>query len=195
MNDKIELSVLWQAILHAKYIILSIVIGLTLVSWIYVLQLHPNPVLYKAQATISIGRILNGHKADETLNYMNLFDVSRDLKILINSTMDLRADVPTRSQSIIQLSYVDENVNIAKQKVKEGIEFILTRHQVIEDLYTKELYKVQKSEVVGDIKIIDVTKKSKKLLLVVTVFLMSLFLSMFSVIYFTFLRSERTKSF
>jgi len=181
-EDTIDLRELWSIILKRKSIVVGIVSVVTVASFIYVWMLRPVTPLYEASALVEVGQSI-----DEPSRMVMAFDNVYNLKNIMNRVMDISVAIPKKTNALLLLSATNAKEELAKEKLQEGIDFIMQRHKTMAADYTK----VRMSQVVGEVKVANVAKQPKKKLIVAVSFMSSLIFALFSAFFLEFIQSSR----
>ena len=174
-EDEIDLRELFNIIWNKKLFILIFTFIVTLVSLIYVFFKNPTPI-YQGNILIEIGEIQS-----ETFG-TRLLDNPQNLSTILNREFAVKANVPARTNNLVNISTTSTNKDEIKNKIIEAVSFVKNRHEEKSKFYNNSNSMMTKE--IGDI-IIDnkpINKPKKKLIVIVsfvTGFILSIFLVFF----------------
>ena len=188
-TDVIDLRELFEILRNRKKLIFILTTIITIVTILYAMMLKPIPT-YKGSTLVELGQIINEEYSDGKYSSLKINDLDNvyTLKELISTTQAIEVSVPNRT-NLLSLSVTSTNKEIIEPKLTQSVTFILDRHNKIAKLYSGKNYRIYMTHVVNDIKIVDVTKKPKKKLMIIIAFITGLMLSIFLAFFLEFIKT------
>lgn len=180
-EDEIDLRELFTIIWNKKLFILIFTFIVTLAALIYVFFKNPTPI-YQGNILIEIGEIQS-----ETFGTI-LLDNPQNLTTILNREFDVKANVPARTDNLVNISTISINKDEIKTKIEKAISFVKERHKSKSKFYKNTIM----TKEIGDISIdSEAINKPKKKLIVIVSFVTGFILSIFLVFFMLFLGNFR----
>lgn len=182
-QDEIDLKDLFVTIWNKKFFILIFTFLITFLSIVYVFFKNPVPV-YKGKVYIEIGQIQSQNFAQLPLDIA--VDLSEILKLQFSLESNIMKAAIRNNTNLLEITSSSENKEEIKNNLNKAIDFIMSRHNEKAKFYqnvimTKQIGMIEVDE--------NPINKPKKLLIVVTSFIIGFILSIFLVFLIEFINN------
>ena len=191
-ENTIDLKELWMVLVKRKVMIVVATVLITLIAVVYIVLSKPAKTVYTGTAMVEIGKIVNEQFNDGKYSSLSILSIDNvnNLRTIVSTTMGIETFTPTGT-ALLGLRYTDYDENLIKNKLQETVLYVQNRHKKMAKLYSSKSAKIKETQLVGDIVIVDTTKKMKKKLIVVVGFITGLMLSVFLAFFLEFIQSAK----
>lgn len=180
-EDEIDLKELFKTFWDKKIFILIFTGVVTICAGVYVYFKNPISV-YKGNVLVEIGEI-------QSENYEpTSFDNPINLSEILRVNYGVESIVPRGATKLIEISLVNSNKELIKQKLQTSVEFIINRHLDKAKFYKQFIMTQQVSSVIVHEEPIN---KPKKLLIIIISLISGFIISIFLVFFIQFIQSFR----
>ncbi len=196
-EDTIDLRELWAVLVRRKKLIWGVTAVVMLLALVYAFTAKP---VYQGSALVEIGEVINPtevvfnnkpSKSDITPTTIFYLDNPNTLKDIISTAKQVNAEVPKKTDNLVQLTYDSTNKDTIVPHLKSAIDYIMKRHQTKAEHYRYKGAKVLMTSVVGEISVGNEPIKPKKKLIVVLAFITGLMLSIFLAFFLEFIKGMK----
>lgn len=189
-KDTVDLRELWVVLVRRKKLIWGITAIITLMAIVYVFTTKP---VYQGRTLVEIGEVINPTEIVFNNKPTTIFslDNPNTLKDIISTAKQVNADVPKKTDNLLQLTYDDTDKNAIVPHLNSAIDYIMQRHQTKAEHYRYKGAKVLMTSVVGEITVSNEPIKPKKILIVTIAFIIGLILAIFFVFFVEFIKDMK----